>query len=37
MVNNKTKDGAVQGMVESEVMVEGNGEHSVPFCCLVDR
>ena len=46
MVKDKTKDGAVHGMVESEVRMGGNGVHSVfdsdmisrvPSCCLVDR
>ena len=41
MVKGKTKDGAVPGMVESEVRMGGNGEHCVfdrvPSCCLVDR
>ena len=40
MVKDKTKDGAVHGMVESEVRVGGNGMYSVfdrvPSCCLVD-
>ena len=42
MVKDKTKDGAVHGMVESEVRVGGWGNrvhsvfHRVPSCCLVD-
>ena len=41
MVKDKTKDGGVHGMVESQVRVGGNGVHSVfdrvPSCCSVDH